>query len=60
MRIKKKFDYAIKLTRNVENINKSDIEDLKNQGLSEREIVEINQVVAYTNYTNRVTKGLGL
>lgn len=29
-------------------------------GLSDRDIVDANQVVAYFNYVNRVAKGLGV
>lgn len=29
-------------------------------GLSEREVIDANQVIAYFNYVNRVAEGLGV
>lgn len=52
--------YAKKLTLELENINKEDIESLKASGFSEGEILEINQVISYFNYVNRTVIGLGV
>lgn len=38
----------------------SDIAPLRAAGLSDRDIVDLNQVVAYFNYVNRVAEGLGV
>jgi len=52
--------YAKKLTLELENIKKEDIESLKTSGFSEGEILEINQVASYFNYVNRTVIGLGV
>lgn len=52
--------YAKKLTLELEKINKDDIEQLKLVGLSDGEILEINQVASYFNYVNRTVLGLGV
>ena len=38
----------------------SDLAPLRAAGLSDRDIVDLNQVVAYFNYVNRVADGLGV
>jgi uncharacterized peroxidase-related enzyme len=53
-------NYAKKLTLEIKNIDKSDIDQMKIEGLSEGEILEINQVVSYFNYVNRTVLGLGV
>jgi alkylhydroperoxidase family enzyme len=50
--------YAKKLTIEVQNINESDVDALKNTSFSDGEILEINQVTAYFNYANRTVVGL--
>jgi uncharacterized peroxidase-related enzyme len=52
-------NYAAKLTADVQNIAKSDFEQAIDAGCSDCEILEVNQVVAYFNYSNRVLNGLG-
>ncbi|MBT3141189.1 alkylhydroperoxidase [Phaeobacter gallaeciensis] len=51
--------YAGKLTANVGKMIKSDFEALKIAGCSDGEILEVNQVCAYFNYSNRLLNGLG-
>jgi uncharacterized protein YciW len=38
----------------------SDLAPLRASGLGDRDIVDLNQVVAYFNYVNRVADGLGV
>jgi uncharacterized protein YciW len=38
----------------------SDLAPLRTSGLADRDIVDLNQVVAYFNYVNRVADGLGV
>ena len=38
----------------------ADLAPLRAAGLSDRDIVDLNQVVAYFNYVNRVADGLGV
>ena len=52
--------YARKLTQNPGQIKSSDIEDLRNAGFDDGEILEINQVTAYFCYANRTVSGLGV
>jgi len=53
-------NYAKKLTRNLSEIQKNDVDKLKESGFSEGEILEINQVTSYFNYVNRSVVGLGV
>ena len=53
-------NYAKKLTLEVQNMIKEDVENLKTKGFSEGEILEINQVTSYFNYANRSVVGLGV
>ncbi|AZR73819.1 peroxidase [Anoxybacter fermentans] len=52
--------YAEKLTKEPFNIKEEDIKTLREAGFSDRDIFDINQVVAYFNYVNRIADGLGV
>lgn len=52
--------YAEKLTRDPATMVESDLTPLRDAGLSDRDIVDLNQVVAYFNYVNRIADGLGV
>ena len=52
--------YAAKLTEEVDKMEKQDVEKLREAGCSDGEILEVNQVVAYFNYSNRLLNGLGV
>ena len=52
--------YSKKLTCDVENLKKVDVIKLKQAGCDDGEILEVNQVIAYFNYSNRVLNGLGV
>ena len=52
--------YARKLTLNPGDMKKTDIEVLKQNGASDEEILEVNQVTAGFGYSNRVLNGLGV
>ena len=52
--------YAAKLTTDVPNITEEDVLALRHAGCDDGEILEINQVVAYFNYSNRLLNGLGV
>ncbi|WP_425045064.1 carboxymuconolactone decarboxylase family protein [Primorskyibacter sp. S87] len=51
--------YAAKLTTDVGKMVESDFEALKIAGCDDGEILEVNQVCAYFNYSNRLLNGLG-
>ena len=53
-------DYTRELTVNVSSINESILKPLRELGCEDGEILEVNQVVAYFNYSNRVLNGLGV
>ena len=53
-------DYAAKLTRTPGDMRASDLEPLRNSGLSERDILDANLTVAYFAYVNRIADGLGV
>ncbi len=52
--------YAEKLTLKPADMEKADIEALKDQGLDDGEILEANQIIGYFNYVNRCLNGLGV
>lgn len=53
-------NYASKLTLNADHVNGDDIEAMRQAGLDDGQILEINQVTAYFNYANRMVLGLGI
>jgi uncharacterized peroxidase-related enzyme len=52
--------YAGKLTTDVAHMVKNDIETLRQAGCDDGQILEVNQVCAYFNYSNRLLNGLGV
>ena len=52
--------YAGKLTTSVARMVKADIDALHAAGCNDGEILEVNQVCAYFNYSNRLLNGLGV
>jgi uncharacterized peroxidase-related enzyme len=52
--------YAEKLTLTPTKMEKSDIEELKAVGFSEKDILDINQIIGYFAYVNRLADGLGV
>ncbi len=53
-------DYAIKLTRAPTSVSESDIQRLRELGLSDRAIHDAVQVISFFNYINRVGDGLSV
>lgn len=53
-------DYAVKLTEEPTKIGAEDIELLKRQGCSDREILDLCQITSYFNFVNRMAVGLGI
>ncbi len=52
--------YTEGLTVDVGGIDKSLFDAMKQEGCTDGEILEVNQVVAYFNYSNRLLNGLGV
>lgn len=59
-RLKMIINYVEKLTINPYEINKKDIDILKEIGLSDRNILDINLIASYFNFVNRIALGLGV
>ncbi|ODS50903.1 MAG: hypothetical protein A8274_143 [Halanaerobium sp. 4-GBenrich] len=57
---KEMLDYAVKLTKKPASVKKEDLDRLREFDLSDRDILDLNQVVAYFNYVNRTADGLGI
>lgn len=53
-------DYAVKLTRTPEEMGESDIEGLREHGLSDEQILSVVLITCQFNFSNRVTMGLGI
>ena len=53
-------EYAGKLTLQVGDMKKADYDALVEAGCEDGEILEVNQVVAYFSYSNRLLNGLGV
>jgi len=51
--------YAEALTRDPASLNETTVQDMRNAGYADGEILEINQVAAYFAYANRTVLGLG-
>jgi uncharacterized peroxidase-related enzyme len=52
--------YAEKLTVHPGKMVQADVADLREAGWNDGEILEINQIVGYFNYANRLLNGLGV
>ncbi len=50
--------YAEKLTKNPDKVRESDIKNLKENRLTDKEILEIALIIAYFNFVNRMALGL--
>ncbi len=53
-------DYAIKLTHTPGDMVRADVEKLRTVGYSDRDILDIAEVVGYYAYVNRIADGLGV
>ncbi|MFH5881314.1 MAG: peroxidase-related enzyme [Candidatus Izemoplasmataceae bacterium] len=52
--------YAEKLTKEPFKVVEEDIIGLRNLGLSDKTIFDVNHIIAYFNYVNRIVHGLGV
>ena len=53
-------DYVHKLTLSPWYMDQADVQKLREQGFSDRAILDINQITAYYAYVNRIADGLGV
>ncbi len=52
--------YAVKLTRDVHGMEESDLLGMREAGVSDEEILQVNMITAYFNFVNRLAEGLGV
>ena len=52
--------YTEKLTVEPSSITAEDVEALRTAGLSDRDVLDLVEVVAYFAYANRIADGLGI
>jgi len=52
--------YAVKLTRSPGEIVAGDVGALRAVGFSDRDVLDICEVIAYYAYANRIADGLGI
>ena len=53
-------DFAVKLTREPQAMQRADVEALRAAGFDDRAIHDIVQITALFNYYNRIADGLGV
>lgn len=53
-------DFAVKLTHLAAEVDQSDVDALRAEGLDDTEISDAIQVVSYFNYVTRVADGVGI
>lgn len=53
-------EYATKLTTNPGKMSRTDVVSLRDAGFSDRDVLDICEVVAYYAYVNRLADGLGV
>ncbi len=53
-------EYARKLTATPHEVSKKDVESLRDESISDAEILRINMIVSYFNFVNRIAVGLGV
>ena len=56
----KMVEHAIKLTKEPFNVDEKDVQELRDSGLTDDEILSVNLVVSYFNFVNRIALGLGV
>jgi alkylhydroperoxidase family enzyme len=52
--------YAVKLTKNPSELSLKDIEELRQAGFKDTDILNINLITSYFNLVNRIALGLGV
>jgi uncharacterized peroxidase-related enzyme len=58
-RMKAALDYAVKLTRSPHEIVEADVQTLRDGGWSDADVMDIAEVTALFNFSNRLASGLG-
>jgi uncharacterized peroxidase-related enzyme len=58
-RMKRALDYAVKLTRAPATMTEADVEELRAAGWQDEDVMDITEVTALFNFSNRMASGLG-
>lgn len=53
-------EYADKLTRDATQVQREDLDRLREVGFNDQAILQINLIASWFNYINRVADGLGV
>jgi len=53
-------DFAVKLTLNIKEMDKADVEAMRTSGFSDEDILDAVNLIGYFNYSNRVMDALGI
>ena len=53
-------DFAVKLTTLASEIDEADVDALRAEGLTDTDVSDAIQVIAYFNYVTRVADGVGI
>ena len=53
-------DFAVKLTTLAAEVDEADIDALRSEGLTDTDVSDAIQVIAYFNYVTRVADGVGI
>jgi uncharacterized peroxidase-related enzyme len=53
-------DHAVKLTQYPDHVGESDVETLRQAGLSDKDVLHLTMVIGYFNFVNRMALGLGV
>lgn len=53
-------EYATKLTLTPWEMGESDLDAMRAEGLSDRDILDVNLITSYFAYVNRIADGLGI
>jgi uncharacterized peroxidase-related enzyme len=59
LRERSMLDFAVKLTHESYRCSEEDVEQLREAGWTDEEIMDITEVAAMFNFTNRLASGLG-
>jgi uncharacterized peroxidase-related enzyme len=53
-------DYSVKLTRTPWEMERADLTPMRDEGLTDRDILDVCMIAAYYAYVNRIADGLGV
>jgi len=53
-------NYVLKVTKRPSSVRKKDIDELREAGFDDRDILDINLIASYFNFVNRIALGLGV